>query len=82
MTSLLMAMTTKSLKTLSTHPTCHQGALCRALLHKHHVLEQRTVPAVCACASTGLCQVGVQVATCEERRTEGERRLQTHVLLS
>lgn len=64
-----------------TTPTCHQGALCRALLHEHHVLEQRTVGAVPARSGYGLGQVGGQVAAGEEGRAEGEGRLQTSILL-
>lgn len=62
-------------------PTCHQGALRRALLHEHHVLKQWTVCAVPARPRSALGQVRGQVAAGEERRAEGERRLQTSVLL-
>lgn len=62
-------------------PTCHQGALCWALLHEHHVLEQRTVGAVPARSRSGLGQVRGQVAAGEEGRAEGEGRLQTSLLL-
>lgn len=62
-------------------PTCYQGALCRALLHEHHVLKQWTVRAVPARSRSGLGQVGGQVAAGEEGRAEGEGRLQADVLL-
>lgn len=54
--------------------TRHQGALSRTLLHQNHVLEQRAVGAVPA---GRFSQVGGQV----ERRAEGERGLQTSILL-
>lgn len=77
--SLLIA--TSFGKTSICTPTCHQGALCRALLHEHHVLKQWTVRAVPACSRSGLGQVGGQVAPGEEGRAEGEGWLQAAVLL-
>lgn len=67
--------------TFSETPTCHQRALCWALLHEHHVLKQRAVRGVAATSRPGLGQVGSQVAAGEERRAEGERRLQAAVRL-
>lgn len=61
-------------------PTCHQGALRRALLHEYHVLKQWTVPTV-ATRSSSLSQVGAQMATREKRRAKREGRLQTAILL-
>lgn len=61
--------------------TCHQGALRRALLHEHHVLEQRTVRSVSACSRPRFGQVRRQVAAREEGRAEGEGRLQARILL-
>lgn len=61
--------------------TCHQGALCWALLHEHHVLKQRAVRGVPACSCPCLGQVGSQVAAGEKRRAEGERWLQAPIRL-
>lgn len=61
--------------------TCHQGALCWALLHEHHVLKQRAVSSVPACSCPCLGQVGSQMATGEKRRAEGERWLQAPIRL-
>lgn len=62
-------------------PTCHQGALCWALLHEHHVLKQRAVCRVPACSCPGLGQVGSQMAAGEKRWAEGERWLQAGIRL-
>lgn len=62
-------------------PTCHQGALCWALLHEHHVLKQRAVCWVRACSCPCLGQVGSQMAAGEKRRAEGERWLQAAIRL-
>lgn len=62
-------------------PTCHQGALCWALLHEHHVLKQRAVRSVPAWSCPCLGQVGSQMATGEKRRAEGERWLQAPIRL-
>lgn len=74
-------ITTSFNKTSVIVHTCHQGALSRALLHKHHVLEQGTMRTMSACSRSRLSQVGGQMATGDERRAEGEGWLQTSILL-
>lgn len=62
-------------------PTCHQGALCWALLHEHHVLKQWAVCRVPACSCPCLGQVGRQMAAGEKGWAEGKRWLQAAIRL-